>query len=323
MKELAKTLAATALLVAAARGQVSAQAVLVAPLQLQAQVTGGPLNTLTLPIGTNVTNSGTLVVSSTVSGHGGATAVSVASSTGPLGTTCVLSTGASFSTFALGTVPFSAQQSGAELLTFSSPTPIGGALIAEGLFIPSGGPAQGFGTITCDFGNDGSVELTQSPGNPVRHSQTCTVGPGQDVVVRVTHQGSLSGIVIGDYTLQLTVRFVPHADGLAEYGPSSGCRPVLLSHFLTGNSMVAVGGPAPDAWVLAVGNSQVSTVLPIPSACPQLSSAELILGPLPSNVVQLPFAAVQLGAHAYLQFVGLHFATLTADASLGIDAFGQ
>lgn len=318
--------ALTVALAAVLPAQVSVQVVLAQPLQLQAQVAGGPLNTLTLPTGTNVTDVGSVAVSSTLGGFGGSTGITVAPSTGSLGTTCVFAAGGSFDIFQLSpTVTFSSQQSGAELVTFASPALVGGAIVVEGSFIPSGGPSIGTGTISCDFGNDGSVELVQGTGDPVHHSQPCAIGPGQDLVLRLAHQGSLAGAMIGEYSLQLTMRFVPHADGLAAYGPPTGCRPVQLSHLLTGHAQLGVASSVPpvDLYVLAVGQSQVAVPMPIPSPCPLLASAELILGPFAANVVYLPPAALAPGTHVYLQFVGLHLATFTADASLGIHVYGQ
>ncbi len=310
-----------------ASAQITVQIVLAQPLQLQAQVTGGPLQTATHPIGLDITNVGTLGVSSHVPpGLGGGTQLTVTpATTGPYGTTCELVASANYYTGGLGAVPFASSESGAELVSFQSPTPIAGVLLVETQFTPSAGYGTGTGTVQIDFGNDGSVELPLLGLLGPRFSQPCTLGPGQDFVVKVTHQGSLIGSQIGDYSTRATLRFLPHADGLVTYGPTNGCRPVAHVHFMSGGAVLAAAStnPPADFHVLALGHSQIASPMPIPSACPLLSSADLLLMPLSGAYLQLPHAAVASGSHVWLQFLGLRVANWTIEGSRGIHVFGQ
>lgn len=308
---------------ASASGQVSVQVVTHQPLHLQAQVVGGPLQTLTVPAGTNITNSGVLQAQSVFTGGGGLTALTITPTTSASGTTCELVASAFFSTIPT-MVAFSSHESGQELVTFSSPVPIGGVLVAEAEFDPSSGPAVGNATLAADFAFDGSVELTAGFGGPARYGRPWVLGPGQDFTVHVAHQGALAGPQVGEYSTRITLRFVPHANGYDLYGPAIACKPTAFFYFLNGTAILAVGlsSPPVDAYVLAVGHNQVSLPMPFPSSCPLLSSADLVFGPLAGNTQVLPPASIPAGADVYLQFVGLRFATLTADASLGIHGYG-
>ncbi|MBL8755334.1 MAG: hypothetical protein JNK15_18690 [Planctomycetes bacterium] len=315
-----------ALLAAAtAEAQVTVQVVLAQPLQLQAQIAGSPLTSVTVPLGTDVTNSGVIEAVSTLSSMSGRTSLAITPSTPSVGTTCELVASAWFSTVPTPIV-FQSSESGAEFVTFRSNTSIAGVLVGEAVFTPSTGPAMGSGTIGADFGADGSVELVGGFGSVVSYARPVTLGPGQDFVVRVAHQGSLGGPQIGEYSNRCTLRFVPHADGYDAYGPTTGCRPVATRWFMDGQAMLMTGlaSPPVDVHVLALGQSQVSVAMPWPSPCPLLTSADLLIaGPFTSNWFVIPPASIPLGAHVYLQFVGLRFATLTAEASRGIHGYGQ
>ncbi len=325
MTSLPPRLVAFGLFAVASTAQVSVRVVIAQTLSLQAQVTGAAQQTLTVPVGTDVTNAGSIGVSSVLpNGLGGGTQLTVTPSGSPYGTTCELQPFAGYYTGAMGAVPFSSQESGAELVEFSSATPISGVLVAEAQFVPSAGYGFGTGTISCDFGDDGSVELNDVSPPWHSYSQPCTLLPGQVFVVRVQHQGALIGTNIGDYSTRATMRFVPHADGLIAYGPAN-CAPTLIRQFMNGTSFLQIGftAPAPDFFVFLVGQAQLQLPMAIPCSCPQLSSAELIFGPYAQGYFSFQAAVLPPSSHLFVQIVGLNVAAGTAIASLGIHAFGQ
>jgi hypothetical protein len=289
-------------------------------------VAGGTLQTAVVPANTDITNSGPITATSSLAGVGGGQAsLTVTNSQAAIGTTCELVAGASFSTLP-SQVAFNAQESGAELVTFRSTARIGGVLVAEAEFVPSTGPAIGTGTLTADFAFDGSIDMVAPFGGVARHGRPCVLGPGQDYVVHVVHSGALAGPQVGSYASRITLRFVPHADGFSFYGPTSGCRHAWVLWSMTGGSLLfhEPASPPADLHVIAIGNSQVATPFPLPSSCPLLSSADiLIAGPFTTPWYPLPFHTIPSGASVYLQFVGLRLATLTAEPSIGIHGFGQ
>lgn len=312
-------------LAGAASAQATVQVFAYQPLQLQGQISGGAVQTMTVAAGTDLTNSGAIQLNVTHAGLHGSTAVTVTPSQGPFGTTCEIQGSASFGLFP-GANTFQSQESGEELVIFSSPTPVAGVLVAEAQFTPSTGPAMGTGTLSADFGFDGSVDLVAGFAGVARYARPCVLGPVQIFTVHVAHQGTLTGQQVGEYSTRVTLRFVPHADGFDFYGPTVGCRPAAVIYSLTGNSLLVCGlsSPPVDLHVLAIGTQPVSVAMPFPSPCPLLTSADLLIaGPFTNNSLALPFHAIPTGASVHMQFVGLRLATLTAEASRGIHGFGQ
>lgn len=320
------TLASVGFVVATASAQVSVQVIVAQPVQLQASITGGTPSLVTVPIGTDITNGPPILAQSLAASGGGSTSLTVTAGASAFGTTCELVQTGFYATYSGQT--FTSQQTGEEFVTFRSLAPVGGVLVAQAHSMQIPGSANA--NVAADFGADGSFELASSLLTTTHHSEPCVLAPGQDFVVRIAHQGSLGsfpGSPVGNYSRRITLRFVPHADGYDVYGPTTGCLQPVVVHSLDGTARLTSAQTTPvDCHVLVAGQSQVAVALPLSltSTCPLLSSADLVLvGPLLTPSLEIAAGSIPVGASAYLQFVGLHFATWTAVASRGIRGFGQ
>jgi hypothetical protein len=285
------------------RAQVGIDVTAAAPLALQAENAGATLQTLLVPAGTNLTNVGAVgvgVESRPAGGLGGETSIRVTPSSSVHGTTCeIVASARYFTGLTIQSPWFGSQESGAERIELSSPTPIGGVVVAKAQFTPSAGYGVGTASMACDFGDDGSVELTHQQPAWHAHSAPVVIAPGRPFVLRMTHQGALAGTQIGDYSMRLTVRVVEHADGLAEYGPSQ-CAPTLLLTSMTGTSLVATSAtsPAPDLYLVGLGFTAVQVTFPLPTPCPLLTSAEVIAGPFAAGRLTFAKSLLPRGARS-------------------------
>lgn len=323
LRPFARAAASTITCLAALPAQVAVSVTTLQPVSVDAWIAGAAPQSATIPAGTDVTNAPPLVATSTfVPGQSGSTTWSTGVTTTSLGTTCEIAVAGRFSTWP-ATLAFESIVSGDHVIAFTSPFAVAGALVVEpALDTTSGYGGLSLNTMTCDIGNDGTVDVTLATPSWANPGVDCTLLPSQPMLVRVTHEHAFAGVTIGEYAARMRVRFIPHADAIDTYGP--GCSATLARRLFGGGTelMIGLSNPASDAHLLAVGVNQALAPLP-QSSCPLLHTCDLVLGPFAPNWLQLPHGLLPPGFTLYLQLFGLRTATGSLHGSNGIALTGQ
>ena len=316
------SLAAFVLTAALLPAQVVVTVTTLQPLEVDARIQGDTTQIASIPAGIDVTSAPPLVATSTWAGHTGFTAWSTGVTTTSLGTTVEIGVESRFITWPTN-LGFDAHASGSHVIAFTSPIAVAGALVIEPfLHTTSGYGGFSVNTMTCDVGNDGSVDVSLTTPSWMNLGHDCVLQSGQPLVVRVDHHHEFSADTIGEWTARMRVRFIPHADALGTYG--AGCSATLVRHLFDGGTelMIGMSSPQSDLHLLAFGLAPAVTPL-AQSTCPLLTSTDVVLGPFVPNWLHLPHAILPPGLTVHLQLYGLHTPTGNLHGTRGITMTGQ
>jgi hypothetical protein len=184
---------------------------------------------------------------------------------------------------------------------------------------PSGG-AHGIGNFQVDVDADGTVELTGGllAAPWVDYVEIArSFGPGM-LPVRISHSGQLDvpPWFIGEYSCNVSVRWIPDTGPIAPYG--SGCGLTLREErqgngdfgFLLGSG----SAPAPGTWLL-LGFASRNIVLPMPPGCLQLTTMDVVL---PWVTTRLTVPSVPLPPGFVMHMQAVEFAAQSTRTSNGL-----